>query len=47
MNYIPIETKVIYLSKEGKQEKVFDALEWLDAMCFPVTNEGEQMLISY
>jgi len=28
MTYIPEESKVIYQSKDGKQEKVFDALEW-------------------
>jgi len=26
--YIPEESKVIYQSKNGKEEKVFDALEW-------------------
>ena len=29
MTYIPEEPKVIYQSKDGKEEKVFDALEWL------------------
>jgi len=33
MTYIPEETKVIYQSKDGKEEKIFDALEWLAAMC--------------
>jgi len=33
MTYIPEESKVIYQSKDGKEEKVFDALEWLAAMC--------------
>lgn len=28
MTYIPEESKVIYQSKIGKEEKVFDALEW-------------------
>lgn len=27
MTYIPEESKVIYQSKDGKEEKVFDALE--------------------
>jgi len=31
--YIPEESKVSYQSKDGKGEKVFDALEWLAAMC--------------
>jgi len=29
MNYISEESKAIYKSKDRKQEKVFDALEWL------------------
>ena len=28
MNYVPEESKVIYQSKDGKQQKVFDVLEW-------------------
>jgi hypothetical protein len=28
MTYIPEESKVIYQSKDGKEEKIFDALEW-------------------
>jgi len=28
MTYIPEESKVIYQSKHGKEEKIFDALEW-------------------
>ncbi len=28
MTYIPEESRVIYQSKNGKEEKVFDALEW-------------------
>jgi hypothetical protein len=28
MTYIPEDAKVIYQSKDGKEEKVFDALEW-------------------
>jgi hypothetical protein len=28
MTYIPEESKVSYQSKDGKEEKVFDALEW-------------------
>ena len=31
MTYIPEESKVIYQSKDGKEEKVFDTLEWLAA----------------
>jgi hypothetical protein len=32
---IPEESKVLYRSKDGKNEKTFDALEWLAAMCSP------------
>ena len=44
MTYIPEEAKVIYQSKGAKEEKVFDALEWLAAMCTHVPNKGEQMV---
>ncbi|MEA3360569.1 MAG: hypothetical protein U9R17_14350 [Thermodesulfobacteriota bacterium] len=33
MSYVPEEAKVIYQSKDGKEEKTFEALEWLAAMC--------------
>ena len=44
MTYIPEESRVIYKSKDEKQEKNFDALEWLAAMCSHVPNKGEQMV---
>jgi hypothetical protein len=47
MAYIPEEATVIYQSKDGKEEKVFDALEWLAAMCSHVPNKGEQMVRYY
>ena len=47
MTYIPEESKVIYQSKNGKEEKVFDALAWLAAMCFHVPNKGEQVVRYY
>ena len=28
MTYIPEESKVLYRSKAGKKENIFDALEW-------------------
>ena len=31
MTYLSEESKVIYESKDGEKEKVFDALEWLAA----------------
>jgi hypothetical protein len=47
MTYIRDESKVVYQSKDGKSEKVFDALEWLAAMCSHVPNKGEQMVRYY
>jgi len=47
MTYIPDESKVIYRSKDGKNEKDFDALEWLAAMCSHVPNRGEQRVRYY
>jgi len=47
MTYLPDESKVIYRSKDGKNEKDFDALEWLAAMCSHVPNRGEQMVRYY
>jgi hypothetical protein len=47
MTYIPEESKVLYRSKDGKREKVFDVLEWLAAMCSHVPNKGEQMVRYY
>ncbi len=44
MTYIPEEAKVVYQSKDGKEEKIFDVLEWLAAMCCHVPNKGEQMV---
>ena len=50
MTYFPEESRVIYQSKDGKEEKVFDALEWLvppKAGCSHVPNKGEQMVKYY
>ncbi len=47
MTYLPGKAKVVYKSKDGKEEKVFDALEWLAAMCSHVPNKGEQMVRYY
>jgi len=47
MAYLGEESKVVYESKDGKEEKVFDALEWLAAMCSHVPNKGEQMVRYY
>lgn len=42
MTYIPEDCKVVYESKDGEEEKIFDALEWLAAMCSHISNKGEQ-----
>jgi hypothetical protein len=34
-------------SKDGKDEKDFEALEWLAAMCSHVPNKGEQTVRYY
>jgi len=47
MTYIAEESRVIYQGKDGKNEKVFDALQWLAAMCSHVPNKGEQMVRYY
>ncbi len=36
-----------YQSKDGSQTKVFDALEWMAAMCSHVPGKGEQMVRYY
>jgi len=36
-----------YQSKDGKEEKIFDGLEWLAAMCSHIPNKGEQMVRYY
>jgi len=33
MTYIPDGSKVVYKSKDAKEEKTFDAPEWLAAVC--------------
>jgi hypothetical protein len=34
---------VVYRKKDGTEEKDFDALEWLAAMCSHTPDKGEQM----
>jgi hypothetical protein len=33
MTYLRDESKIVYQSKDAKQTKTFNALEWLAAMC--------------
>ena len=44
MTYLPDESRIIYRSKDHRQEKAFDALEWLAAMTSHIPNSGEQMV---
>jgi hypothetical protein len=41
MQYLDHEGTVIYAAKDGNDRKVFDAGEWLAAMCSHVSNRGE------
>jgi len=45
MTYVPEEPKVVYKSKDGKKDKIFDALEWLAAMTSHVPNKGKQSIL--
>ena len=47
MTYIPEESTLLYPSKDGKRENIFEALEWLAALCSHVPNKGEQMVRYY
>jgi hypothetical protein len=47
MTYHRQQGLVEYRSKDGKQIKAFEALEWLAAMCSHVPNKGEQMARYY
>jgi hypothetical protein len=46
-SYLPDESRVMYRSKAGNNEKSFDALEWLAVRCSHVPNKGEQMVRYY
>ena len=47
MTYIREECNVIYKSKDGRQQKAFDALEWLAAMSSHMPDKREQMVRYY
>ena len=47
MQYLADEGTVLYSAKDGKERKLFDAPEWLAAMCSHVPNRGEQMVRYY
>ncbi len=44
MTYFPEESRIIYRSKDKRQEKTFDALDWLAAMCSHIPDQREQMV---
>jgi len=45
MTYIAEESKVLYQSKDGKKENMFDALEWLVAMCSHVPEMSGEKIV--
>ena len=47
MTYLPEESWIIYRSKDNRQEKIFDALDWLAAMCSHIPDQREQMVRYY
>jgi hypothetical protein len=47
MTYIREESKLIYKSKHGRQQKAFDGLEWLAAMSSHIPDKGDQMVRYY
>jgi len=47
MTYHRETGQVEYRAKDNSQTKVFDAVEWLAAMCSHVPSKGEQMVRYY
>ena len=47
MTYLDQEATVAYKAKDGKDAKVFPAMEWLAAMCSHIPNKGAQMVRYY
>ena len=47
MTYLEQEATVVYKAKDGKDAKVFPAMEWLAAMCSHIPNKGAQMVRYY
>jgi hypothetical protein len=44
MKYLEGTSKVVYRAKDGTEEKVFDVLEYLAAMCSHLLDRWEQMV---
>jgi len=47
MDYSPEQATVLYRSKDGKEEKTYDALEWLAAMACHVPERRKQTIRYY
>jgi hypothetical protein len=47
MTCLPEESRTIYCSKDNRQEKTFEALDWLAAMTSHLPNQGQQMVRYY
>jgi hypothetical protein len=47
MTYLSEESKILYRSKDNRQVKGFEALDWLAAMCSHIPDQGEQMVRYY
>ena len=44
MDYSPEQATVVYRSKDGKEKKTYDALEWLAAMACHVPERRKQTI---
>ncbi len=47
MDYLPESGKVIYRAKSGRDQRIYDALEWLAAMMSHLPLKGEQLVKYY
>jgi len=47
MDYSPDDATVVYRSKDGKEKKTYDALDWLAAMASHVPERGKQSIRYY
>jgi hypothetical protein len=47
VQYLEKPSKDVYRAKDGTDEKAFDALEWLAAMCSHIPDRREPMVRYY
>lgn len=47
MQYCPEKSQVLYRSKDGREQRTYDALEWLAAMISHLPRKGEQLVKYY